>query len=322
MSTSKTLSICILFLHLHKIQHILIYMKNLSLIYGMFFFMLVDIFSCLAINEESEISLFRSTEKILRKEYRVCTGDSSAIINIKYMIDWKRKMDAWKKSPEYYEALREYKKTSGAVDPVNPCFLLEWTIGRKAVQDSIEHLQIRLMLEKSEADDIASKLKAYMSSGFDFEEIPFGVSKDVFSYLFKKKFGTVLKNKGEFLFAENLPWNNGTFFTAFFFDTSDHFYRYEIESEAVSADSINRYVRPMANIIAQALQKKIGVPDHSYRIGLFDIKSNELAVVDKWETSDCSAYVGMSVVNYRYFAKAIVMNSIYKYPANNPGRDK
>ncbi|HAJ80618.1 MAG TPA: hypothetical protein DCO75_12705, partial [Fibrobacteres bacterium] len=229
--------------------------------------MLVNGFSCLAINEESGNDLFNRTEKIIRKEYKVCTGDSSVIVNIKYMIDWKREMDAWKKSPEYYEALREYKKTSGARDPVNPCFLLEWTIDRKAVQDSIEQLQIRRTLEKSEAEDMALKLKTYMSSGFDFEEIPFGVSKDFFSYLFKKKFNAVLKNKGEFLFAENLPWNNGTFFTAFFFDTSDHFYRYEIESEAVSADSLNRYVRPMANIIAQALQKKVGAPDHSYRIG-------------------------------------------------------
>jgi hypothetical protein len=162
MSTSKTLSICILFLHLHKIQHILIYMTHSPLISGIFFFMLVNVFSCLAINEESGNALFNRTEKIIRKEYKVCTGDSSVIVNIKYMIDWKRKMDAWKKSPEYYEALREYKKTSGAIDPVNPCFLLEWTIDRKAVQDSIEQLQIRRTLEKSEADDMSLKLKTYI----------------------------------------------------------------------------------------------------------------------------------------------------------------
>jgi hypothetical protein len=74
----------------------------------------------------------------------------------------------------------------------------------------------------------------------------------------------------------------------------------------------------MANIIAQALQKKVGAPDHSYRIGLFDIKSNELAVVGKWETSGCSAYVGLSVVNYRYFAKAIVMNSNVQISGKQP----
>ncbi len=266
----------------------------------------VNAFICWGTDDESESAFFIDKEEALRQEYLECTNDSRRV-DIKYVIEWKRKMEALKKTPKYAELLRDYKKATGN-NGASPCALMEWKARRKAVQDSAEQAIVDRILDNNEAADIAEGIKALPLSKFDFARIPFGVSKSAFTFLFANIFNIALSEKETFLYAEAVPWNALPLLTAFFFDDENRFYKYEIESDALPADSVNKVVRPAADSLARVFERMFGTPTHSYRIGFFEIKSKELAIAWKWETPDYTAYIGFSELNYLYYAKAVVTN--------------
>jgi hypothetical protein len=65
-------------------------------------------------------------------------------------------------------------------------------------------------------------------------------------------------------------------------------------------------VRPDAEFLSQEFTKKIGEPSRRYTFGIFDIKSGVLSPYKTWDIKGFSAYVGISVDNYKYYAKAVV----------------
>jgi hypothetical protein len=260
---------------------------------------------CWAIDEEPSSMFFGDRETALRQEYLECTGDPLPV-DLKFVIGWKQRMDAWRKTPEYAELLRDYQKTVGASASIRSCALIEWNERRKRVQDSMERILTARVLDSNEAQDVAEEIKALPASRFDFAGIPFGVSKGAFLHLFKMKYTVPIQEKDAFYFAENVPWNGAPFLTAFYFDDDNRLFKYEAESDALPADSVNRAVRPAARRLATALEQSLGPPARQYRIGFYEIKSRELAVEEKWETAGYTAMVGLSVFNYQYYAKAVV----------------
>jgi hypothetical protein len=250
-------------------------------------------------------NFFSNTETLLKIQYRECTGDSD-IKDTKKILEWSERLAKWQKNREYLETIQEYKRIYGTKDSVKPCELMEWASRRKMVQDSSENILIKNIIEKNEAEEAAHEIALHKASAFDFENIPFGISKSAVAYNFNKRFGIELKKKNDFLYADNFLIGDVSFLAAFFFDDAGYIYKYEIEGKSMPADSLDIGVRRDARLLSMMFKKKAGPPTHSFRIGFFDIKSKELSILDKWETAERSAYSGIAAIHYRYYAKMIV----------------
>jgi hypothetical protein len=259
-------------------------------------------FTCAA-GGAGDAAFFDGVARRFAEEYTECTGDSRPAVDMREVLRWKRKMDAWTQSREYAELLRDYQKTGARA--ISPCKLIEWSKKRKDAQEAEETVLIRRLLDSAEDAEAASELTSLTASSFDFEGIPFGISKHAFIHFFKMKFGAPPAEKDRFLYMEALPLDGRPFLGAFFFNDKGLFYKYEIESDPLPADSLNRAVRPAAGHLAIFFRKRLGPPLHSERVGFFDIKTKELAVCDKWETAVNSLYIGFSVFDYQYYAKAV-----------------
>ena len=258
-----------------------------------------------AADDSGDAAFFDSVAARFREEYVQCTGNSGQA-DVRRIVLWKQKVDAWTKTAEYAELMRDYQKHVGG--PIHPCKLIEWSKQRKADQEAKESGFVKALLDSSEAADAACDLKACTTSHFDFAEIPFGVSKPTFAHYYKKKFNAKLRRKGGFLYTKELFLEGRPFLAAFFFNAAGKLYKYEIESDPLPADSLNQSVRPAAEYLANFFEKRLGPPVHSSRIGFYDIKSKELALYKNWETPAHSLNIGLSVFDYHYYAKAIVMD--------------
>jgi|WetSurMetagenome_2_1015567.scaffolds.fasta_scaffold66610_3 hypothetical protein len=246
---------------------------------------------------------FDSVAARFQAEYSACTGDNRPM-DVRRIIQWKQKMDAWMETEEYAGLLNDYKKSGGA--PLSPCKLIEWSRQRKAAQEAKEAVFVKEMLDSQETAEAMREIKAQKPSRFDFADLPFGISKLTFVYFFKKKFTLDLLERGRFLYVEEFPLSGRDYLAAFFFNDDGIFYKYEIESDPLPADSLNRVVRPSADHLALFFEKRLGPPAASARIGFYDIKSKELALLKKWDTPDNSLVIGLSVFDYHYYAKAVV----------------
>lgn len=266
----------------------------------------VHFFLCFATDETRNKFFFDTLESSVRKAYVECTGDSFRS-DINYIILWKNHLDEWTKSRDYQEAVIDYKKSVDSGKAITPCMLRAWKSRHKSVQDDLEHGSVDAVLEISDSCESAAEFQKHPASPFDFAGIPFGISKDAFVYVFKKKFAGEIIDKGNILCVENMPFGGArTFLTAFYFGKKDMLCKYEIESGGMPADSLNKSVRPSAGYLGAALEQKLGPAKREYRVGFFDIKSRELSLVKKWESPGHSAYVGLSVDKFKYYAKAVI----------------
>jgi len=276
---------------------------------------------CRAMDEESAGVFFADKETALRQEYLECTGDEQPV-DLKFVIGWKKRMDEWKQSPEYARLLRDYVKAVPGAQTVHPCKLIQWNQLRKRAQDSAEKIVEQQILRSNEADDALEELKKNMPSKFDFAGIPFGVSKTAFKYLFTTKLGLPLQEQDPYLYCENVMWDGAAFLTAFFFNDDKRFYKYETESDALPAQYLNNRIRPAAAHLSKALEEGLGPTNHRCNVGFYDIKSGEMAVQDSWADSSGNARVGFSVLDYQYYAKAVVVNTPFspKAPVSTKNR--
>ncbi len=261
--------------------------------------------ACCADDDSRHAGFFDSVATRFYAEYTACTGDGRPL-DVRRVIQWKQKMDAWMETEEYAGLLRDYTGSGGA--PIAPCKLIEWSKERKAAQEAKENAFVNELLDSQETGEALAQLKARRSSPFDFAEIPFGVSKPTFVYFFKRKFAMPLSEKGRFLYVEEFPMNGLAFLAAFFFNDDGIFYKYEIESDPLPAEELNKSVRPAAERLAFFFEQKLGPPTATARIGFYDIKSRELALYKKWETPANSLNLGLSVFDYHYYAKAVVVD--------------
>ena len=265
-------------------------------------------FLCSATDETRETSFFDTLQTSYRKAYVECTGDSF-MVDINYVLMWKNKLDEWTKSREYSDVLADYKKSVDSRGTISPCKLRAWKNLHKSEQDGREHGIVNTVLENNDSIEALEAITSHPASKFDFADIPFGVSKNTFIYLFKKKFPGEIIDKGDLLCVENLSWGARAFLTAFYFNKKDFFCKYEIESEGLPADSLNKSVRPAAEYLGAMFERKLGSAQRENRVGFFDIKSNELSLLKKWESAVQTAYIGLSVNKFKYYAKAIISDT-------------
>jgi hypothetical protein len=106
-----------------------------------------------------------------------------------------------------------------------------------------------------------------------------------------------------------MPWDTLAFLTAFYFGKKDMLCKYEIESPALPADSLNKCVRTAARNLGTILERKLGEARHEYRVGFYDIKSKELSPLIKWDSPAHAACIGLSVYKFKYYAKAVIADA-------------
>lgn len=276
------------------------------------FFLAVNTFS---LDYEDQDTFFLDLEKKLLNEYRICTGNTIPV-NIGSLLRWKKNINLRMEIPEYQKILKEFIAHTGIVKDILPCQVLKWHTDRTAYLHSQEQSLQNTLLKKTDAtiDSIRthSELEKNPVSPFDFDSIPFGLTKRVFATVYNRKFSYPLFDNRMCLYVEHFFLRDSPFLINFFFTRYVKYYKYEIEGYAFSGDSLNKVVRPQATLLKEILEQKIGPPDHIYRIGYFDIKSGPITPYAKWERDTHTVIVGIGIKNNRYFTKVTVTSKKIK----------
>ena len=138
-----------------------------------------------------------------QKEYVECTGDQGPQ-SIKYLVAWKDRLAEWTKSKDFAEQLADYKKCVDPSGAITPCKLRDWAVRHKTEQDAKEHAVVNYVLENNDSLEAIESLGRNPASAFDFPGIPFGVSRNIFSYLFKRGNIGNLAGKDAFFYVTDL----------------------------------------------------------------------------------------------------------------------
>jgi hypothetical protein len=260
----------------------------------------------IATDETRQAMFFDSVQARYLKEYQECTGDKS-YMSAKELIRWKDNMSAAAVSKEYLDLLKEYRlaDASGGENAL-PCKVFAWNKLRKKLQAAREDTLAREKLAQEELENARSEAKGLAKSAYDIPGLPFGLSKESFLLVFKNTVAAAFLDRGNYISVNDMAWGNRTFPTAFYFDKTGRFFKYEIESPSMAADRVNSAVRPDAEYLAHELAGRFGEPLHRFSIGFFDLKSDVLCPYKTWDAEGFDACVGLLMSKYRYCAKAVV----------------
>lgn len=263
--------------------------------------------------KDSTREFFSDIEKAILKDYHLCTGDL-AIPSRKVLLKWISENNFITESENYPDLLKKYANETG-INPADarPCEIVNW-----ASQQLREKRDAEILLQRSQklvasrrADSIylhialtENHLKAHHFSGF-----PFGIDQKAFRLLAAKK-NISLIDKNTSLFADSIKIGSHLFSAAFHFDRNGKFSKYELESKSAPLDSLDLCIRPLADTLAFYMLEKVGdPPDHTYRVGRFDITQGRLAILQMWNLPEAAIYVGLSTFDYSYYAKLVVISN-------------
>ncbi len=275
-------------------------------LFTLFLFYATTIF---ATDDSPRTVFFDSIEVQYRKEIVEC-GDNIAYMSKTGITQWKEHMISVSQTPEYKALLQEYRKFVDSSNTPLPCKVLAWNEQRKQIQLQKEDSLTKELILREDYENALREKDSLPKSVFDPFGIPFEISKRSFLLLFKEKCKNAYVDMGYHLYVSDMNWCNHEYLTAFYFDhKTDKFIKYEIESDAVEADKLNRITRQDGENLTQCLIPNFGLPSKTFRIGFFDIKSNALSPLSMWDADGFNVYVGLSMSKYRYFAKAVVSRS-------------
>jgi hypothetical protein len=261
---------------------------------------------------------FDTLESSLRQQYIRCSGDSSEVSSTEIRI-WKKKLQLFMENDSFPIVAKNFFSETGlSPGDVYLCELINWyqnrTLQRNEYAELLaDDLQIR-QKRKDDSLEIVKICKQVQVSPFDFEGIPFGISKENFLKMLEWKTGLQSENRGKFVQCTNIPYGNMMVSAAFHFDKKGIYRMYEIECSGGSLDSINTSVRNEVKLLGEHIENKSGTaPDHIYRIGRFDITQGRLTVERMWNRDPVSTFVGIATYRYHYYGKAVVVaNKIEK----------
>lgn len=132
------------------------------------------------------------------------------------------------------------------------------------------------------------------------------------------KTGMKLIDEKDYLYCKQARFGNIDVKVAFFLNKEGNYCKYELESKTGSLDSLDQFIRPLADSLASEFERLTGIKaSHSYRIGRFDITQGKLAIYKLWNLEGISSYVGLATHKYRYYAKAIITQRISEKMKNS-----
>ena len=272
---------------------------------------------------ESQGEFFMELQSALKKEYQTCTHDSSAI-SFDSLVKWKAQINEQAKKPDFNALMKEYIAHTGDIIDITPCKVFRWHDDRIAYLSQQEQSIHKALTAKADtAVDSARllyELKKYPSSPFDFDRIPFGVSRKIFKHLFSSAYTYSLEDEGRYFRVEHFSMRDCAFILKFYF-SDNRFFKYEMEGYPLPAAVFETTLRMQASTLKDILEKKAGKPNNLFRLGYFDIKKDTLSPYAAWEGKSHLASIVIGMKEYKYFTKAIIMP---KSPADSlaPGSEK
>lgn len=264
-------------------------------------------------DRRTETAYCDSLIELYRTQYRNCTADTSEI-DVETLVEWKQQVNRFVQSPEYGIHLKAYCATFG-VKPldVSPCQLVQWLQKKEQQQYETQKLFAKIRFERDQARAeslyIHNEIRSIAPSPFDFDSIPFGITKSSFVKLFEQRYEHALVDAGDYVYCQNLQWGGRPFLSAFYFGESGKLFKYVIESDTLPVDSLDSRVRPQVRYLAAIFERRFGEPAHTRRIGLFDIRESILTPYKRWNREGYTVCVGIGVHHHRYYAQAIVIDN-------------
>lgn len=271
--------------------------------------------------EDSITNFFRLIESDIRKDYRYCTGDSSEP-SLEKVITWKKEIDTIVGSSDFKSITAQFYKETGTMPgTVYPCDIISWKKKHDLQKQEISRfldLQERLNAEiRAESVYVSQEVSKVKSSSADFRGIPFGIPKRCLNIMAAKT-GMKLIDEKDYLYCKQARFGNIDVKVAFFLNKEGNYCKYELESKTGSLDSLDQFIRPLADSLASEFERITGIKaSHSYRIGRFDITQGKLAIYKLWNLEGISSYVGLATHKYRYYAKAIITQRISEKMKNS-----
>jgi hypothetical protein len=277
---------------------------------------IVIIVSCLTIavratTDTTAGHFFKSLEDSLRWDYRVCTGDTTTL-TVKNLTAWSNLADSIISSKGYGALVKEYvEMTRRNVADIRPCEVAAWKINRDRDFQDID----ALILENKQKRQTAEAESILVAKGIakvkkrpgDFLGIPFKITKHEFQWCCTHPVFGVIHDEGAYIRIDSISIDNVVYTGAFYFDSTGKFSAYEIESYPKSSDSLDLAVRKAADILCTFFAHSLkSPPDHTLRVGFFDIVQGRLSILYSWTSKHTPVYIGLATFKYLYYAKAVV----------------
>ncbi len=262
-------------------------------------------------SNSSDSLFFTDIENQLRRDYQICTKDSSNV-SMKQILQWKKDIDSITQSPEYSSIVKEFYVINKNDSKALPCQIVLWYRNQLQSKHRFDSLSlVKKLKEDGQISDslvISAELTKVRKMTYDYKNIPFGISKKAFLFIAKNAGLTPLIDEGKFICYEN---SDDSVFksVAFHFDNKGKFFSYEIESISLPLDSVDSHIRVYLDKLTMYFQKKLNQnPQQSNYIGNFEIVQGQLSISKMWVVQNTKIYIGIAAFNDRYYAKAIIIN--------------
>ena len=252
-----------------------------------------------------------SLEARLRNDHTLCSDDT-VWISRDALFRWKTHIDSMVMSPSYPEKFRLFVATTGMkpqdVRPCEPVAFYERYSRQISVTDSTIAAQ-RAARDKAFNDSVAviNELRALKAGPADILNIPAGMSKNSIHIILERN-KIRARSMPRALQADRILFDSLVVTIAFHFDENDRLSGYEVETEALRADQLDKTVRGWAERLTRAYGQRIGPPTKTNRVNFLDIKQGQMSITARWEHGQGRprVLIGLATDNNLYYTKVMV----------------
>jgi len=248
---------------------------------------------------------------LIQSDYQKCVGDP-ARVSRDLLIRWKTGIDSLVMHPSYSERFKAYVAATGVkAHDVRPCEPIVFAERREREQrelDSTISAQ-RVARERAQSDSVTliRELASLKPNPADILNIPAGISRTSLQAILARN-NVRTKSMPDYLQAERIKFGDLIVTIAFYFDKNNRYAGYEIETDALKAEQLDKTVRQWADRLITQYQEKLGPPNLVTRVSFRDIKQGRMSIIANWEKgpSRPKVLVGLATHDHLYYAKVMV----------------
>lgn len=145
------------------------------------------------------------------------------------------------------------------------------------------------------------------SDKYGFADINFSDSREkVLTYLKEKYPESNVVSSDIFVWFNDLKFGNKKVGVVLVFDNNDKMYSFCFESDKVSADDFEYKLMDDVIYFNTVFKRKYGNPRKVFKVSFYDVNSNTVSYVNKWDNKDYEIYTGITSYKFRYYAVACV----------------
>ncbi|MFW5959959.1 MAG: hypothetical protein ACOCSE_02435 [Chitinivibrionales bacterium] len=246
-------------------------------------------------NYENQDSVFKEIKNMYFRKYAECTKDTSAH-TIEEILAWKEKTERITESPEYLKILEEFVFHTGITSGFLPCEVINWHESRKAQLDNKEDSLKRAISEYNsgflDSVEMRQELSENPESEFDFQSIPFGLSRDVLKRVVSLRVKYPVMTTDTSLILEHYFIKSIPFSIEFITGKEGVFKSYTVSGYPHSVSHLDSLNRAEAELMKEVLFKGISTEADRFMVGRFDIDSTGITPVYIWEAGPHTCVTG------------------------------